>query len=340
MDTINYVDLAGLRVFKRLIENEISKGDEKSIKSVLFNSATRVLNFYKKDMPTENDIPDLSITLPKDQDISNLIEKISGGVKDNVVTIGEGGIIVDSGVAITDVTTKTEIEAVNTKVGDISQLNTTAKTDLVKAINEVRIAISAGGESGALSIDTETTADGMLKSYTIKQGGTIVGTIDIPKDLVVTAGSVVTDPEGEDPGTYIKLVIANQEDPLLINVGKLVDIYKAKSAATQIQLVIDSATREISATIVSGSVGTTELADDAITTVKIADANVTLTKLAVDVMNAFDTAGSATAAETNAKKYADNLDTAMDIRVKSIEGKIGDGFEVITVEEINSLFTE
>lgn len=340
MDTINYVDLAGLRVFKRLIENEISKGDEKSIKSVLFNSATRVLNFYKKDMPTENDIPDLSITLPKDQDISNLIEKISGGVKDNVVTIGEGGIIVDSGVAITDVATKTEIEAVNTKVGDISQLNTTAKTDLVKAINEVRIAISAGGESGALSIDTETTADGMLKSYTIKQGGTIVGTIDIPKDLVVTAGSVVTDPEGEDPGTYIKLVIANQEDPLLINVGKLVDIYKAKSAATQIQLVIDSATREISATIVSGSVGTTELADDAITTVKIADANVTLTKLAVDVMNAFDTAGSATAAETNAKKYADNLDTAMDIRVKSIEGKIGDGFEVITVEEINSLFTE
>lgn len=340
MDTINYVDLAGLRVFKGLIENEITKGDEKSIKSVLFNSATRTLNFYKKDMPTENDIPDLSITLPKDQDISNLIEKISGGVKDNVVTIGEGGIIVDSGVAITDVATKTEIEAVNTKVGDISQLNTTAKTDLVKAINEVRIAISAGGESGALSIDTETTTDGMLKSYTIKQGGTTVGTIDIPKDLVVTAGSVVTDPEGEDPGTYIKLVIANQEDPLLINVGKLVDIYKAKSAATQIQLVIDSATREISATIVSGSVGTTELADDAITTVKIADANVTLTKLAVDVMNAFDTAGSATAAETNAKKYADNLDTAMDIRVKSIEGKIGDGFEVITVEEINSLFTE
>lgn len=340
MDTINYVDLAGLRVFKGLIENEITKGDEKSIKSVLFNSATRVLNFYKKDMPTENDIPDLSITLPKDQDISNLIEKISGGVKDNVVIIGEGGIIVDSGVAITDVATKTEIEAVNTKVGDISQLNTTAKTDLVKAINEVRIAISAGGESGALSIDTETTTDGMLKSYTIKQGGTTVGTIDIPKDLVVTAGSVVTDPEGEDPGTYIKLVIANQEDPLLINVGKLVDIYKAKSAATQIQLVIDSATREISATIVSGSVGTTELADDAITTVKIADANVTLTKLAVDVMNAFDTAGSATAAETNAKKYADNLDTAMDIRVKSIEGKIGDGFEVITVEEINSLFTE
>lgn len=340
MDTINYVDLAGLRVFKGLIENEITKGDEKSIKSVLFNSATRALNFYKKDMPTENDIPDLSITLPKNQDISNLIEKISGGVKDNVVTIGEGGIIVDSGVAITDVATKTEIEAVNTKVGDISQLNTTAKTDLVKAINEVRIAISAGGESGALSIDTETTTDGMLKSYTIKQGGTTVGTIDIPKDLVVTAGSVVTDPDGEDPGTYIKLVIANQEDPLLINVGKLVDIYKAKSAATQIQLVIDSATREISATIVSGSVGTTELADDAITTVKIADANVTLTKLAVDVMNAFDTAGSATAAETNAKKYADNLDTAMDIRVKSIEGKIGDGFEVITTEEINSLFTE
>lgn len=339
MDIINYVDLAGLRVFKGLIENEITEGDAKSIKAVLFNKNTRVLNFYKKDAPTEDDIPDLSITLPKDQDISNLIEKISGGVNNDIVVIGEGGIVVDSGISISDIANKSDVKAVSDKIGDITQLNTTAKADLVKAINEVRIAISAGGEAGALSIDTETTTEGMLKSYTIKQGGTTVGTIDIPKDLVVTEGSVVTNPEGEEPGTYIKLVIANQEAPLLINVGKLVDIYIAKGNATQIQLAIDSTTREISATIVAGGVGTTELADDAVTTVKIADANVTLAKLAVDVKNAFDSAGSATAAETNAKSYADGLDSAMDTRVTAIEGKVGDGFEAITAEEINSLFT-
>ena len=158
--------------------------------------------------------------------------------------------------------------------------------------------------------------------------------------MVVSEGSVVVDPEGQESGTYIKLVIANQENPLLINVGKLVDLYKAQENATQIQLSINSSTREISATIVAGSVGTTELADNAVVTAKIADANVTLAKLAVDVKNAFDSAGSANAAENNAKTYADGLNTAMDVRVQTVETKIGEGFEIATTEEINALFAD
>lgn len=230
-----------------------------------------------------------------------------------------------------------DINKLNDAVGDITELNTTAKTDIVSAVNEIKSAV--GSQVGAVTIETETTTAGAIKSYTIKQGDDVIGVIDIPKDLVVSEGSVVTDPEGQESGTYIKLVIANQDTPLYINVGTLVDIYKAKENATQIQLAINSSTREISATIVAGSVGTTELADDAVTTVKIADANVTLSKLAVDVTNAFDAAGSATAAETNSKTYADGLNTAMDTRMKSVEEKIGEGFEIATTEEINALFT-
>ena len=330
MAETKYVDLAGLRVFKGLIEGKISDGDAKSLKTVLFDETNRKINFYKKVGATSIDVADFSIELPEDQDISGLLEKINGGIKGNVVTIGEGGVIVDSGVALTDVAKKSEVEAVDVKVGDITKLNTTSKTDVVVAINEVKAAVAAGGEAGVITIETETTTTGALKSYTIKQGGTTIGTIDIPKDLVVSEGSVVKDPEGQPAGTYIKLVIANQEAPLYINVGSLVDIYKAKQNATQIQIAIDSSTREISATIVAGSVGTTELADDAVVTAKIADANVTLAKLAVDVKNAFDAAGSATAAETNAKSYADGLDSAMDTRVTAIEGKVGDGFVAIT----------
>ncbi len=340
MAKTKYVDLAGLQVFKGLIEGKISDGDAKALKTVLFDAESRKLNFYKKSGATAIDTADFSITLPAEQDISGLLEKISGGTKDNIVTIGEGGIVVDSGIAISDVAKKAEIEAVDKKVGDITKLETTAKADIVVAINEVKAAVSAGGEAGAITIETGTTTAGALKSYTVKQGGNTIGVIDIPKDMVVTEGSVVTDPEGQDPGTYIKLVIANQDAPLLINVGKLVDIYTVKKNATQIQLAIDASTREISATIVAGSVGTAELADNAITTVKIADANVTLAKLAVDVINAFDAAGSATAAETNAKTYTDGLNTAMDTRVTVVEGKVGDGFEAVTTEEINALFTE
>lgn len=340
MAATKYVDLAGLQVFKGLIEGKISDGDAKSLKTVIYDEPNRKINFYKKDAATSVDVADFSITLPEEQDLSGLLEKISGGVKDNVVTIGEGGIVVDSGIAIADFATKAEVKTVDTKVGDVTKLDTTVKTNVVEAINEVKDAVSAGNEASAVTIETAPTTSGALKSYTIKQGGTTLGVIDIPKDMVVTEGSVVTNPEGESPGTYIKLVIANQEAPLLINVGKLVDIYTVKKNATQIQLAIDSSTREISATIVAGSVGTTELADNAVVTTKIADANVTLAKLAVDVKNAFDAAGSATAAEANAKSYADGLDSAMDTRVTAIEGKVGDGFVAITEAEINALFAE
>lgn len=328
MAATKYLDMAGLKVYDGLIKGVISEGDAKALKSFQYDNSTRTLKFFKAEVP--GDTPDFSMVLPE-QDLSGFLEKIDSGVKDNIVVIGEGGIIVDSGVALTDIAKKSE-------VGDITKLNTTAKSDLVGAINEVKAAVAAGGEAGVITLDTSTTTEGALKSYTVKQGGVTIGTIDIPKDLVVTEGSVVKDPEGQTAGTYIKLVIANQEEPLYINVGNLVDIYNAKKNATQIQVAIDSATREISATIVAGSVGTTELANNAVTTVKIADANVTLAKLAADVTAAFDAAGAATTAETNAKNYADSLNTAMDARMDAVESKVGDGYEAITEDEINALF--
>ena len=121
---------------------------------------------------------------------------------------------------------------------------------------------------------------------------------------MVTAGEVVVDPEGQTAGTYVKLTIANQETPIYINVADLVDAYTAQANASQVQLVI-SDTNEISATIVAGSVGTTELADNAVNTAKIADANVTAAKLADDAKALFDTKGSATQSLTDAKAYTD-----------------------------------
>lgn len=195
-------------------------------------------------------------------------------------------------------------DTINAKIGTLADLDTTAKTDLVNAINEVRAAVDVGGTGSQVTIDTTTTTEGYLKSYTIKQGENTVGVIDIPKDLVVTAGEVVVDPEGQITGTYVKLTIANQTAPVYINVADLVDAYTAQANASQVQLVI-SDTNEISATIVAGSVGTTELADNAVNTAKIADANVTAAKLADDAKALFDLSGSAADALADAKDYTD-----------------------------------
>ena len=185
-------------------------------------------------------------------------------------------------------------EAVESKIGSLDSLETTAKADVVSAVNEVKAAIDSVKTAGEVTVDTETTTEGMAKSYTLKQNGKTVATIDIPKDMVVSSGAVETNPKGQPEGTYLVLTLANAtNDKVYINVGTLVDIYKAKAEATQVQIAIDASTREISATIVAGSITATELASNAVTTVKIADGNVTKAKLATDVQASLGKADSA-----------------------------------------------
>lgn len=184
-----------------------------------------------------------------------------------------------------------DADALETEVGDVDSLSTTNKT-VVGAINEVLAAVGTGGTAAVVTVTSDTTTEGALKSYTIKQGNATVGVIDIPKDMVVESGSVVTlkdgDVEGHAAGTYIKLVLANISDPLYINVGTLIDIYKAKASASQVQISVDSTSREISASIVAGSITDTELASDSVTTAKIASNNVTKEKLSASVQNSLD----------------------------------------------------
>lgn len=189
---------------------------------------------------------------------------------------------------------KNAIAATDGKVGALDDLKTTAKTDLVSAVNEVQKAIANAQTAGEVTVDTTLTTEGMAKSYTIKQNNKTVATIDIPKDMVVKSGTVEQNPAGQAKGTYLVLTLANAtEDKVYVNVGTLVDIYTAKASATQIQVAIDASTREISATIVAGSVTATELANNAIVTAKIADGNVTKAKLSKEVQASLDKADSA-----------------------------------------------
>lgn len=223
-------------------------------------------------------------------------------------------------------TAEQAIDAIEEDMGSVDDLQTTNKT-VAGAINEVLAAIGTGGTAAVVTVTTDTTTEGALKSYTIKQGTTTVGVIDVPKDMVVESGSVVVDPEGQEAGTYIKLVLANVAEPLYINVGKLVDIYTVEANATQVQLAIDTSTREISAKIVEGSITAVELATDAVTTVKIADSNVTKTKLSTEVQTSLDKADAAVPQTTYDEKVAEleKADTDLDTRLKEVEDKFGEG---------------
>lgn len=400
------ITLENLNYYDGKIKQYISAEDAKSLKTVAIEG--NVLKFYRVEEPVGDTAPAYEIELPE-TDLSALMPKLVGATSGDIVIVGEDGTtVVDSGVLLSSLATKAEVEAVDAKadknaediaaindeengilkqskdyadtkdaaikaakdaadaaqadadaleqrmdaaeesieaietdMGNVDDLQTTNKT-VAGAINEVLAAVGTGGTASVVTITTDTTTEGALKSYTIKQGTTTVGVIDIPKDMVVESGSVVTLAEGEvdgqAAGTYIKLVLANVSEPLYINVGTLVDIYVAAANATQVQLSIDSSTREISATIVAGSITATELADNAVTTVKIADANVTLAKLSASVQASLakaDAAAPQTAldeevarakaaeekAVEDANAYTDEKDSAMDARVKVVEEK-------------------
>lgn len=317
MAKLQVMTLTNLEQYDGLIKNYIDTADAKSLKTVAIDGNT--LKFYKVAEPVGETAPAYEITLPE-TDISGLIAKITDATAGNVVIANADGTVADGGVALSSLATKSEVETVDGKIGTLADLDTTAKTDLVNAINEVRAAVDAGGTGSQVTIDTTTTTEGYLKSYTVKQGDNTVGVIDIPKDLVVTAGEVVVDPEGQTAGTYVKLTIANQEAPVYINVADLVDAYTAQASATQVQLAI-SATNEISATIVAGSITATELAADSVTTVKIADANVTLAKLATDVTDTLTQVGTN---KTN---------------IEALQTLVGEGYEAIPEASIAALFS-
>ena len=118
-------------------------------------------------------------------------------------------------------------------LGTISDTNdkATAFGRIAKEAADREAAIQDLSTSSTVTLESaEGTESGVLKVYTIKQGGEEVGKINIPKDLVVTSGSVVKGTwndgtfteEESGSGTALKLVIANQTNPVYINTLDLV----------------------------------------------------------------------------------------------------------------------
>ena len=137
--------------------------------------------------------------------------------------------------------------------------NETAFGRIAKEVAAREDAIDALSTSSTVTLESVDETEGFLKVYTIKQGDRKVGTINIPKDLVVTSGSVVkgtwdgntftedVSGSGTSTGTALKLVIANQTNPVYINT---LDLVKDHTGGNGISI---SDTNAISVQIAEGS---------------------------------------------------------------------------------------
>ena len=176
---------------------------------------------------------------------------------------------------------------------------------LTKSATGLKVVVPEGKDY-TVTVDTTNTTSGAAKSYTLKQLGKAIATIDIPKDMVVSKGVVEKIntkpddfPEGQQftAGTYIVLTIANKaSNKLYINVSDLLDD-KTVEGVTGADITVTADSSEgpvkITATINEKAVQTKHIADSAVITGKINNKAVTTAKIAdgaVDTLQIKDNA--------------------------------------------------
>ena len=144
-----------------------------------------------------------------------------------------------------------DVNALETYVGTF-----TAVGDETTVVGYVDAKIAAIPAQTDYSVTVaESTPEGYAKAYTFSQLGSTIATINIPKDMVVSSGSVVTDPKGQPAGTYIKLVLANADNSeLFINVGDLIEYVTGGTATDGMITVSVDADHVATATINDGTV--------------------------------------------------------------------------------------
>ena len=240
------------------------------------------------------------------------------------------GLVGETGVAaqIAEAITKLNLADTYEAKGAAAQALTDAKayTDAQKVDYTVKV--------------VESTPEGYAKAYTITQTASgLNATINIPKDMVVQSGTVETKSEEGAwgaVGTYLVLTLANAtSDKVYINVGTLIEyVTSGSQVGDQIQIAV-SGDHKVTATLSDGSVTKAQLKDDVQATLGKADTalqkadivsgtnNGTISVGGADVAvkglgsaaytesDAYDTKGSASTAEANAKSHAQSLIDAL-----------------------------
>lgn len=171
---------------------------------------------------------------------------------------------------LTKLTRLRHLQALAQKV----KTETDALSGRISTLEAVEYTIEKAADSGSYSA-----------VYNLKKNGSVVGaSINIPKDMVVQSGSVVTLAAGNGKGeggadladgTYIKLVLANSDNSeIYIPVDSLIEYVTSGSASGDMVVVAVSDDHKVTATISDGTVTKAKLhADVQATLDRVVDAS-------------------------------------------------------------------
>lgn len=259
-----------------------------------------------------------------------------GTVPENQTVIG---LIADAKKAGTDA--QTAVGALDTRVGAIPAGS--AATTVVGYVDEKIKAIPAQTDYSLSIANPASTTYAQV--YEFKQLDKTIGTINIPKDMVVQSGTVETKAEAGawgEAGTYLHLVLANADNSsIYINVGDLIEYVTSGSKVGDQIVVSVSADHKVTATLTEGSVTLTQLHADVQTAIGKAHTHTNkaeLDKIAVGDKAKWD------AMQGNAKDYTD---TTIAEKIAALDGSAlataeADGkISVLTgIEEIDGVISK
>ena len=206
------------------------------------------------------------------------------------------------------------VNALSNKVGSIPE--SSKATTVVGYVDE-----KVGAIPDYSVTITPSTVEGLAKRYTVHQEATGLDVnIDIPTDMVVKKGAVVTNPEGLTAGTYLVLTLANAtNDKVYIDVGNLIEYVTSGSGANDMVKIAVSADHKVTASITDGSI--------------------TKAKLAIAVQDSLNKADSAiqpTGLTSALAPYAKTADVARDYVAKETGKRLMTEAEGTKLEDIEA----
>ena len=260
--------------------------------------------------------------------------------------------------------TKTEVDGVaaaaaTAAINDLNVTDTAVAGKYVASVSEVNGKVVVTREDlptvevpEYAIVKADSAEDGYAHTYYLAKDGDKAGvSINIPKDMMVQEGSVVTladgEVEGYAAGTYIKLVLANSDNaPLYIAATDLIDVYTSGNkyitvAGYTITFEYDSLVADLKTSLAStfDAAGTAEgLVNDAVNAInttlndyaKTADVNKTLE----DYAKTADVNASIKEVSDKNKAQDDRL-TALEDLVTGGSGEEGDEDQTL-VQRVNA----
>ena len=187
--------------------------------------------------------------------VNTLSDKVGAVPQDKTVI----GLIAEAKKAGTDA--QASVNALDTRVGVIPAGATA--TTVVGYVDEKIEAIPEQIDYSLTITNPESSTYAQV--YEFKQLNKTIGTINIPKDMVVQSGTVETKAEAGawgEAGTYLHLVLANAENSsIYINVGDLIEYVSAGSGENDAIQISISADHKVSASVKNGSITLAMLAE-------------------------------------------------------------------------------